>query len=247
MTVLRQMLRAEIGDALSETAAPDDVSRQSILLSNTQQWLAQRWDWDWLSVRKTVALVGGTHQYDFPSGLTLERTQGRQAVKFGGQRYEVEYGIREADYSLYDSDDTSVQVDPVRKWQMFNVDGALKLEVWPRPASAQTLILRGQRPLNELTEGSHTCDLDDLLIVFFTAAEMRARAGAEDAQAALAKAQSRLNELRATMPAGPDIFILGGATRRDFRPRKYYVVGGTANPSQTGIEGSGGGIFGSSS
>ena len=79
------------------------------------------------------------------------------------------------------------------------------------PDGDPTRLLTASATLAALTGDSDTCDLDDLLIVLFTAAEFLARDKKQDAGAKLAKAQARLNELRANLPARDETFILGGA------------------------------------
>lgn len=216
---LRQMLRAEVGEVLNETAAPGEVARQSLLLSNTQKWLAAKFDFQFLKARATVALTPGTRLYTFPeTEISLERLPGSQAVKLQSVRYAAEYGISQADLAQWDSDDATQRADPVRKWDLVNSGTTLKLEVWPLPATAQTFILTGRRPLRDLAVDADTCDLDDLLIVYYTGAKLLARDHEADAQALLAQAQARFQELKGAMPASNGVFILGGGGgERNFR------------------------------
>lgn len=212
LTVLRQMFNAETGGALDETVNPGNASALNVMLANQQKWLAGKFDWPFLKARASVDLAAGDRYVSFPtSSLSYERLPGEQTVKLSSVRYPVEFGIKERDLAQWDSDDSAQRADPVRKWDMVDQSGTIKIEVWPRPATAQTLILTGFRPLAALTGDSDTCDLDDLLIVLFTAAEFLARDKKQDAGAKLAKAQARLNELRANLPARDETFILGGA------------------------------------
>lgn len=224
MTVLRQMFNAETGGALDETVNPGNSAALNLMLANQQSWLAGKFDWPFLKARATVALAQGDRYVSFPtSSLSFERLPGEQTVKLSSVRYPVEFGIKERDLAQWDSDDSTQQADPVRKWDLVDQAGTLKIEVWPRPASAQTLILTGFRPLAALTSDAHTCDLDDLLIVLFTAAEFLARDKKQDASAKLAKATARLNELRGNLPARDEVIILGGGN--PWERRRY----GTTN------------------
>jgi hypothetical protein len=77
-----------------------------------------------------------------------------------------------------------------------------ELELWPvPPASALTLIIKGQNTLKTLVSGSDLSTLDGTLIVMFAAADYCARQKDEDAGLKLSKAQAFLNNHRKQLSA----------------------------------------------
>lgn len=109
----------------------------------------------------------------------------------------------------------SEQSDPAQKWDIledtdFNSVTAIKIEVFPVPASAGTLYLVGKRSLSALTAGSDTADLDDQLIVRTAAAEITARENKRDSEAHSAAAQARFQRLKSRQNAGRAPFTLLG-------------------------------------
>ncbi len=105
------------------------------------------------------------------------------------------------------------RADPVLRWGIledtdFNSVTAIKIEVWPVPATADTLYLVGKRSLSALTADSDTADLDDQLIVRTAAAEMTARENKRDSEAHSAAAQARFQRLKSRQNAGRAPFSL---------------------------------------
>lgn len=90
------------------------------------------------------------------------------------------------------------------------VDTTLKIEVWPLPSEAQTLMLSGVGVFTPMTVGASTCPIDDLLVVLFMAAEQLARDKASDAQAKLAKAQALLSSLKGSRQSAFDVIDMKG-------------------------------------
>lgn len=108
------------------------------------------------------------------------------------------------------------QSDPAQKWgiledQDFNSVTAIKVEVYPVPASADTLYLVGKRSLSALTADGDTADLDDQLIVRTAAAEITALEKKRDSEAHSAAAQARFARLKSRQNAGAPSFSLIGA------------------------------------
>ena len=105
------------------------------------------------------------------------------------------------------------QADPALKWEIledtdYASTTAIKIEIFPVPASADTLILAGKRSLSTLTSDSDTADLDDQLIVRTVAAELTAREKKRDSEAHSAAAQARFNALKKRLGAGRKPFSM---------------------------------------
>lgn len=220
LTVLRQMLKAEIGDEMSESITTANDARYNRLLANQQIWLVSKDAWLLPGkVRKEVALTAGTRLYTLPTGIDLQQLAQPAYVKFENYRFWTEFGISQENYNALDPAQ-DMRGDPVLRWDIVDDSGTKKLEVWPIPASAQTLIFEGRPALGALSSDSDTCLVDDLLLVLFTAAEILARQKQGDAAAKLAKANDRLNWLKGNRPSEFERFSLSGrgACRSEKRP-----------------------------
>jgi len=124
----------------------------------------------------------------------------------------------------------AAQADPVRKWDIleetdFKGTAAIKIEVWPIPATADTLYLVGKRSLSTLTVDSDTADLDDQLIVRTAAAELTARENKRDSEAHSAAVQARFTVLKKRGKAGTVPFSMLGAAPGT--PDTTVVIRGT--------------------
>lgn len=204
---LRQMLMAETGDEMSETIAAANVTRYNRLLSNMQSWLVGKDAWLMPGkVRKEVALTAGTRLYSMPTGIDLQSLAYPAHVKFDRLRFYLDFGISQQDYNIFDPTDTDHRLDPVLRWDVVDDAGTKKLEVWPIPASDQTVIFEGKPVLGALASDSDTCVVDDLLLVLFTAAKILGKNG----QACLSQAQDRLNWLKGNRPSEFEVFSLSG-------------------------------------
>ena len=219
ITELIAMVKAELLlDSDSEVSPAGDAALAQ-QISTMQKWLALRHDWEFLRTEKTVNLVAGTRYYAFPtsgSPATLAFELGRPVevhCYFGELWNPVEYGISPEQYN-YLNPTLDQRCDPVNNWQFYDDAGTLKLEVWPLPATAMTFRIVGQRRLNRLTTAGDLCDLDDVLIVQFTAAKLAARMKSADAAALLAQAQETLKQLRAGYPQAPYGFNTAASTNQ---------------------------------
>lgn len=219
------MLKAELGYNLTAGVATADDQQLYRLLDNEQKRLAADYDWSFLDKYGDVAATVGTRNLAFPgSSVVLERPL-RVERKFNTLWQEIEHGIEDCDYNTIDSD-LGRTMDPIQKWRL-NSDGST-FEVWPIPATAQTVRFHGQRPITTLlTAGAYdptkTLDLDDLLIVLFVAAGRLARTKQADAQLVLQRANDRLQMLRVSGPAIRQGTIILGGDNGDRMERRRNV------------------------
>lgn len=201
LAVIVSMVKAEMMLDSDDTVSPGGDANLKAQISNQQKWLAQRYDWPFLTIERDINTVAGTRYYDFPvTSMIPDIELGRDVVGahyWATLWYPVEKGITKVEYSFYNPV-LNQRCDPIRKWQFYRpVSGALQFEVWPLPATDGMFRLTGQKTLPVLAADGDTAELDDLLIAQFTAAKMMARMGSKDAQAELAEANSTLNQLRA--------------------------------------------------
>lgn len=219
------MLNAELGNELDETVAPGSVAIDNQLLNNQQAFLAAQHAYLLRKARVEVALTVGTQYYSVPTGVDMDRIDKPSYVRIGNTfRYEVWFGINQTEYNAFDSA-RGITGQPVRRWDLIDVSGTRKIEVWPIPSAAQTLMLSGPLVVTTMSTNSDVCVLDDMLIVLFTAAEKLARMGSADAQTKLAKAQAHLYALKGATPSRYDTFTISGAGRSyDERNRRPVVA-----------------------
>jgi hypothetical protein len=213
------MVLAEIGDASS----PNTVRQTEIntLLSNKQKWLASEYSWPFLEQFWDSAVGAGAQYVQFPtlndSGLgettaiNFERPVLVQV--FWNQIYlDMDYGIGSEEYN-YLNPQLQQFCDPIQRWR-FRTDTSEPTapdtyEVWPVPVTPQTVRFTGQRTIIPLTQDTDKADLDDMLLVYFVAAEMLMRSKQEDAQLKMSMAKQRLEKLRGAYPVRTQEIVLG--------------------------------------
>lgn len=239
------MVKAECNKALDASSTSQD-SQLNQIIANVQQWLASEYDWPFLAARWDINIAPGSRYLPFPTtddggktcAINFERAGAlRLYIKWNNIWQDVYYGIDEQSEFNYIDSDLGQVLDPVQRW-LFDDEG--NFEIWPMNASGQLLRFTGQRVLTSLTSSSGppvwndtaTCDLDDLLITYFAAAEYMAREEQLDvAKDLMSKAVNRLALVRATYPQRkmPPTIIGGGTTfdRRALRIVPLVVVGRT--------------------
>lgn len=234
LATLVTKLKSEIGESLDASATGKDLAFQQ-LLDNKQAWLASEFDWPFLQHRWDVACGVASRYLTFP---TVESDEGATVainferpvmveVKFNERWQKVKYGIGGAEFNSNDSD-LNLVLDPVQKWR-FATDTSEaanpdQFEIWPMPATGQTLRFTGQRAItpmvvgtNTTTNGANKADLDDMLIVYFVAAELLARADQADSQLKASLAQERMRQVRASYPVQSGRIVLGCESGDDVR------------------------------
>lgn len=220
---LIDMLNAELWSSLNRNAGLNAIENKKYALRNTYQWLYDEYDWPFLNIFVDEQLKAGQRIYSFDRRLNYEEIS-KTEVAWNGEWLPVPHGIGAVEYSTRKIDERE---DPVRRWQV-RADG--QYEVWPTPLTDGVLRQHGVRKFTPLVNENDVCELDDLLVVLFTAARLQAKAGSKDAQATLSMAQARLNRLRAKTGAKKRRpFVLGGGSpTRRLRPGLDFIheVGG---------------------
>lgn len=218
LATLVEMTKAELMVDTDSAVSPGGDTMIKLQLAMQQKWLALRWNWPFLKLEQDVALTAGTKIYDFPnSGGTplFELAKPVAAYCYFGELWnELCVGINPKYYnSLNPALDQ--RADPVTNWDFSRTSNsaALKFEVWPLPATANSIRFIGQMTLPALTADSDTAILDDLLIVQFTAAKLATRMQQADAPALLAQANETLRQLRAGYASETVEFCTSGPTK----------------------------------
>ena len=233
LSVVRALLKAELRDAQVTNSVLD--TEYNYALENKQKDLCNAYDWPFMEDIWEQGLVQGDRYVNMPTTnirsiaatINFERPV-VTSVKFNTYYTPVVYGIGVE--QMNESDSTQdVYQDPVRRWSMdTNVgDGTSpnQFEVWPRPASAQTFRFTGQRAPRALSSDSDVTDLDDLVIVYFVAADYLAMREMTNAPIVLKKANERLVMLRAGYPqkTSPPI-VFGGQQFEERRNIKLVAI-----------------------
>lgn len=229
---LRTMVLAEVGD----TSSPNTVRQTEIntLLSNKQKWLGSEYSWPFLE-QFWDQPVGANVQYPaFPTvndsglGETVAINFERPVLvqTFWNQIYlDMEYGVGSTEYN-YLNFALGQQSDPIQRWR-FRTDTSETVapdtfEVWPVPVTPQTVRFTGQRTMLSLVADSDKADLDDMLLVYFVAAEILMRTKQADAQMKMSLAKQRLEKLRGAYPVRTQDIILGQG-KANFREQRRIV------------------------
>jgi hypothetical protein len=204
-------VRAEAGHSLQASLG---VAMRDVLIKALQRQQRRLWedhDWKFLRVHRDVVLSAGQRYYNIPSDLTLERIE-KVEFKYGNRWVPVEYGIGQPQLDQYDSD-RDIRALPIQRWQEYEND---QYEIWPissqdGTATPPNYVLRfwGYRKLKPLVAESDRADLDDTLLVLFTAAEILAREKGADAGLKLKMAEKHLVTLKGRT-SKRDVFTLTG-------------------------------------
>lgn len=231
LSTLVSLLKAETGKSLTIGTQQDATFKQ--LFANVQNWLAGAHDWPFLSDHWDVQMGVGTRVHAVPTSSYNGGTANTYTINFerpvvprlkwGQHWYPVEWEIGVGEMNVWDSDRTETGT-PIQRIKMINAD---RFEVWPIPSEAQTLRFEAQRNVAALAVDADKADLDDLLLVYFCAADVLAKEGSRNAQISLTKATQRLAQLQASYPVRSARYILGSSGVREqvrINPIKIVAV-----------------------
>ncbi len=234
---LRTQLKAELRDTQEVNAFTD--AEYNYALARKQSDLAFAYDWSFLKHKWDQPIVAGSRYLT----LTATDIRGQAAVinferpilveRFYNARwFTLEYSIGAEQLNNRNSDLGQV-LDPIQRWELVSnsiTDTNInQFEVWPMPASAQTIRFTGQRVMGPLLVDADKAELDDLLLVYSVAADYLALRSQENAPLVLKKANDRLIKLRAGYPLNNHPVILGRRStyeRDHFRLTPLVLVAG---------------------
>lgn len=217
-------LRAETGRTQNVAVGVDEVENLKVILQRNQELLYEEYEWPHLRVQRTISLVAGQRHYDMPSDLNFDRIQDVK-LKYSGVYTDIERGISFDDYSIYDSNASPPERSfPTLKWDVRDTGSGEQIEVWPIPSQAATLYMFGTKALSNLIQESDTADLDDRLIVLFSAAEILARQKSNDAKNKLSQAERRLMMLRRNSQGDSKMIQVGLGNRNQVTNRGKTTI-----------------------
>lgn len=206
-------LRAETGRTQNVAAGVDEVENLKVVLQRNQELLYDEYEWPHLRVERTIDLAAGQRYYDFPADLNFDRVMDIK-LKYNNVYTDVERGIGFDDYSIYDSNATPPERSfPTLKWDVRETGTVEQLEAWPVPNQAAKLHFFGTKKLAPLIQEDDRADLDDRLIVLFSAAEILARQKSNDARNKQSQAERRLMMLRRNSQSGSKMVQVGLGNR----------------------------------
>jgi hypothetical protein len=215
LSVMAKDLRAEVGHALSIAQGTNQYETLKYLLARTQEELWVAFVWPDLVLRSHVSMVAGQFTYPYPTGMSFDAVRQVFVSQSASSDNwdEIAYGIGED--SIRSDGSNSKRADPVQAWDAAGPD---LFRVYPTPNTASgTVRLKGQRALNPFVADSDVSTLDATTVVLFAAAELLARAKAEDAAIKMQKAQRHLTKLLGNkISAKMKVSTLGGGVTSSY-------------------------------
>lgn len=224
LTSLVAQLRAETNRSQNVNIGVGELDNLKELLRRNQELLYEEHDWPHMEVERSISLAAGQRYYDFPSDLDYERIE-EIAFKYAGAYVDLTRGISLKDYSKFDSNAaTPERSSPAVKWDIRHTGTTEQFEIWPIPNEAGTVYLRGIKTLNPLVDETDRAELDDRLIVLFSAAELLARSNSGDAKAKAEQANKRMDKLKMTSMTQARTVRMGLGDDRGQRNKGTTVV-----------------------
>ena len=195
LQVMVKNLRAECGHSLSVAQGVNQADTLKYLLARTQEELWTAFVWPELKLRASILLATGQYAYPYHVDLPYDCIREAWTAPAGDTTdthwTSVEYGISDEDMILPDGTN-SERADPAQYWDS---NDATTFRVFPTPNTSSRLRFIGQKKLAPFIADSDVSTLDATAIVLFAAADLLARAKAEDATLKMQKAQRHLQKL----------------------------------------------------
>jgi hypothetical protein len=210
LQIMVKNLRAECGHSLAVAQGVNSVDTLKYLLQRTQEELWTAFVWPELTIRAEVVMAPGQYQYPYPATMGYDQIRETwYAFTTDASWMPVDYGIGED--AIKPGGGNSWRADPVQAW---DTESTTQFRVWPTPdQSGGTLRFKGNKLLGAFSADADLCTLDDNVIVLFAAAEILARAKAEDAAGKMQKAQRHLQKLLGNkISAKRRVSTLGGGS-----------------------------------
>lgn len=223
-------VRAEVGHSLQPNLGKASRDVLIGMIQRVQKRLWEDYSWPFLKVTRDINIQAGQRYYDLPSDITFERVE-RVETKHGDYWTKLHYGIGAEQYNQHDSD-RGIRSSPIRRYDTYENN---QIEFWPIPSNnadtktgTNSVRIHGIRNLSPFVATSDTADLDDQLIVLYTAAEVLTRQKQGDAQSKLAQAQAHYQRLKARMAKTDTIVIGGGEPEGLYRPKGPPLIAKTS-------------------
>ncbi len=180
------MVRAEAGHSLSTAQGTNTIDTIKALIARVQVELWTAYQWPTLKIRADTPTQQGSYLYNFPSGFSYEQVREVWTAQSHSYAWTpVAFGINES--CIAPGGINSQNGDPVQLW---DVDGDDSFRIWPTPSTGNYFVrMIGMKVYTPLVADADMSTLDATAISLFVAAELLARAKAEDASMKLQKAQ----------------------------------------------------------
>lgn len=201
-------LRAEAGHSLSTTQGQNVIDVLKYLLKRAQLELWTAYQWPTLMTSGDVQTAAGQFLYNYPANFDFEMIRKSYVAPANATNWrDLVYGLDES--YIMPGGANSQSGDGPQIWR----PELNQFRIWPTPVSnTWWMRFRGMKPLNAFLVDSDTSTLDAMSIVLFVAAELLARAKAEDAATKLKKAQNHLlSVLGNTVSAKRKVSTLGAS------------------------------------
>ena len=218
-------LRAEAGHALAPSLGASTRDVFINVLRRQQKRLWEDYSWPFLRVSRDIPVQAGLRYYNIPTDMTWERIE-RIEFRWGDRWQKLEYGIGIEHYNQYDSD-LDIRSYPVYRYREAEHN---QVELWPVTSENGNATTRdgmvrftGIRNLSQFTGDADRADLDDQLLVLFSAAEVLARQKTNDASSKLAQAQAHYARLKARNSKS-ESFVMGADEPTGYTPKGPPMV-----------------------
>lgn len=194
-------LRAELGKAVDPAAGVADLPSLKQTIARNYESLYDDYDWPHLSViSERIPLSAGQRYYDFPDNMGYEGVE-KVVIWWNGDPVDLTRGIDFEHYAEYDSE-SDERSDPATHWDVRFTGTKEQCEIWPLPASSNSIQFKGKRKFTALVDETDLCMIDDHLVVLTCAVELLPRQKSGDAQVKLAALQSRYGRLKGRSKGG---------------------------------------------
>ena len=228
---LLTMLKAEVGYSLDASATGKDAALIQ-LLCNKQKWLVGEYDFPFLEHRWNLSCAPGSRYLTIPAADVLGQSininferPAKVEVFYNNKWLDIDYGIGSDEYNYLNSDDPTQVLDPIQKWRFATdsteVASPNYVEIWPLPVTAQTLRFTAQRDLQQLNALTDKADLDDTLLVAFTAVGL---VPAKERPEKMQVAQDRLRRVLGGYPRRAHRLIYGRGGNHGFEEKRVRTV-----------------------
>ena len=198
LSILVRNVRAEAGHSLSVSQGLNAIDTLKYLIARKEYELWTAFDWPDLVARWDLKIMPGQVEYQYPAGMQFDQIRHAYwTIENGHNWADVDYEIPEDAILPYGESSKTQTGGAILAWETYyNTDAEdERIRIWPTPTVEGTLRLKGLRPLNCLVSDDDCCTLDATLIAMFTAAELLARAKADDAPMREKNAQRHLQKL----------------------------------------------------
>jgi hypothetical protein len=219
-------IRAEAGQSLNPALGRQMRETIVRIAARHQARMWADYTWPHLRVDRFLRLEAGERTYSPPDDMQIDQIE-EVSVCYGGAWSLLRPGIDDPQYNSINS------IEGQRSWpvEYWNISEGEQIEVWPIPSTDGAEILavptysvigqdpqlregwlklRGIRNLRRLVNDDDRADLDDQLIILYSAAEILARQNAPDAGGKLTQASQRLFRLRGNLTKRRNFVLAGG-------------------------------------